>query len=116
MMDNFTEQLELEKKQFVMQINRRFPKIKILKVADLMFGNFIAIVQEGDGQPFIIGKRHGHIVPVKREVLMQAWTRHKKALDDVRGAMDILHVYDPKDPEKWKNLLATLGVEVSTSD
>jgi len=109
-----THELDVMRDQFIKHIKRRFPELKILKVADLLLGNFVAIVQEGDGKPFIIGKRHGHLVPVKIGVLEQAKEHHTIALNDVLDALDILHAYVFNDPEKWKTLLNTLGGDTPT--
>lgn len=116
-MDIALKDLEVLRQQFTMTINRRFPELTILKIVELSPGSFAAVVQENaKATPFLIGKRHGHLVPVKTSVLREAEERYKNALNDVRGALDVLHAWAPKDPETWKNFLNLLSSDLPTSD
>lgn len=117
-MDISLKDLEVLRQQFTMMVNRRFPELTILKIVELSPGAFAALVQSGGetATPFLIGARHGHIVPVKTSVLREAEERYKNALNDVRGALDVLHAYESKDPKKWTNLLSLLNSDLPTSD
>lgn len=116
-MDIALKDLEVLQQQFTMTVKRRFPELTILKIVELTPGSFVALVQESEtSMPFLIGTRHGHLVPVKTSVLREAEARYKKALNDVRGALDVLHACTPNDPEKWKAFLALLSDKTPTSD
>lgn len=116
-MDISLKDLEVLRQQFTMTINRRFPTLTIIKIVELSPGAFAALVQSGEtAAPFLIGARHGHLVPVKTSVLREAEERYKNALNDVRGALDVLHAYEPKDPAKWTNMLNLLNSDLPTSD
>lgn len=115
-MDITLKDYEIRRQQFLMAVNRRFPTLTVLKVIEIPPGSLVALVQVSDNMPFLVGTRHGHIAPVKASVLHEAETRYKKALDDVIGALHVLHAWTPNDPEKWKTLFKTLNIQSPTSE
>lgn len=98
----------MERALFIERVHGLWPHAKQDKIVTISPGNHIAVLHIGDHTPFIVGLKYGHPTPISTSVLRDLERHFSNVLDEVRGALDLVHALSPRPDTSAFNAL--LGI------
>lgn len=100
----------MDKQLFIHRIHAQWPNATIHRVVSTSPESHIAVVQIGDGSPFPVCLKYGHVAVIQRHVLFEAKQHFNRMAEEIQGLLNVMSTLEPKGPERWKEFNELLGI------